>query len=367
MSKEERRALARASRRLYGPLRPSPAEMLREAAAWCEAHGVEWDAYGSGEVITAFEARVAELLGYPAARFVPSGTLAQLVAMRVWCDRAGMHTFGMHPTSHLELHEERAYAHLHGLQAHLIGPRDRPMLAQHLEAVQEPLGAVLTELPIREAGGQLPTWSELEALKAAAKDRGVPLHVDGARLWGCAAAYDRPLHEVTAGFDSCYVSFYKDVGALSGAMLLGPTALIDDAKRWQRRHGGNLHSLLPNVVTAAMRLDATLEAMPARLAHTRALVAALAGIPGVRAYPDPPHTPMFHVVIDLEGEPAYEARDRVAREHGIWLFGGLFDGQATGTSRMEVSVQGAAMALEPSEVRRAMMALVGGPQASSAR
>ena len=62
------------------------------------------------------------MLGFEAARFLPSGTMAQQIAMRVWCERAGVRHFGMHPTSHLELHEERGYAHLHGLHAHAGGP-----------------------------------------------------------------------------------------------------------------------------------------------------------------------------------------------------------------------------------------------------
>ncbi|MEM6926053.1 MAG: beta-eliminating lyase-related protein [Myxococcota bacterium] len=335
----ERVKLRDSSRRLLHVARPSPAELLREAAAWCEEHGVSWDSYGSGAVIQELEARVAALLGYPAARFLPSGTMAQSIALRVWCDRAGRRTFGMHPTAHVELHEERGYSHLHGLHGRLVGPRDRPLLAPHLEAVAEPLGAVLTELPIREAGGQLPSWEELEALKRATADRGVPLHLDGARLWCCGAAYDRPLDAITSGFASTYVSFYKSVGALPGAMLLGPADFVAEAAVWQRRMGGNLHSLLPSAVTATMRLDATLQSMPGRLAGARAVAAAMADLPGLRGFPDPPHTPLFHVLIERDRSAAYAARDHVAREHGVWLFSGLSEGPLPGTSRWEITIE----------------------------
>lgn len=357
MTPEARKALRKASRVLAGDPRPTPAELLGQAAAWCEAHDIEWDAYGKGAVLQDFEAKVAALLGYPAARFVPSGTLAQVVAMRVWCDRARVGTFGMHPTSHVELHEERGYAHLMGLNARLVGPADRPLLAEHLAEVKEPLGALLTELPIREAGGQLPTWDQLEALKAAARERGVPLHLDGARLWCCGAAYDRPLKDITRGFESCYVSFYKSVGALPGAMLLGPEDMVAEATVWQRRMGGNLYTLAPHAVTAAMRLDDALAAMPSRLAGARGLVAALADVPGVRAFPDPPHTHLFHILLELDREVALAARDRVAQTHGIWLFGGGAPGPMPGTFRLEITVGRSTLALDPKDVRDAFAAL----------
>ena len=341
----------------FGGSGPIPAAVLSRAAEWCREHDITWDAYGTGAVIESFEARVADLLGYPAARFMPSGTMAQPIALRVWCDRSGVRTFAMHPTSHLELHEQRGYAALHGLQAALVGPRDRPLLAEHLGSVVEPIGALLTELPIREAGGQLPSWDELTALKAAARDRGVALHLDGARLWCCGAAYDRPLDQITEGFDSCYVSFYKGIGALSGSMLLGPPDLIAQAKVWQRRMGGNLFSLLPNVVTAAMRLDAALASMPDRLAGARRLAVALGDLPGVRVYPDPPHTHLFHLVIDLEGQAAADARDRVAQTHGLWLYGGLREGQVPGTSRIEITVDETTLALDLQQIRQAFAAL----------
>ncbi|MEN0061080.1 MAG: beta-eliminating lyase-related protein [Myxococcota bacterium] len=343
----------RSSRMFRGDLRPSPAELLRDAAAWCEAHDVTWDAYGTGKALQAFEARVAQLLGYPAARFMPSGTMAQTVALRIWCERKGIRTFGMHPTSHVELHEERAYGHVHQLHATLVGPQDRPLVAKHLRAVTEPLGALLTELPIREAAGQLPTWEELQALKDLAAARNLPLHLDGARLWCCGVAYERPLHEITAGFSSCYVSFYKSVGALPGAMLLGPEDFIAEAHLWQRRLGGNLYSFAPNVATAALRLDAALASMPARLAGAKAIVAALADLPGLTPFPSPPHTHLFHMLIDRSPEQAYEARDRVAEELGIWLFRGVSPGPVPGTSRFEVSVGSATLSLEVAEIRQA--------------
>jgi len=339
-----------------GPRRP--ADLLARAAAWCRDNDVEFDQYGTGPVIEDLEARVADLLGFPAARFLPSGTLAQPMALRIWSDRAGGLPVGMHPTAHLELHEERGYARLWGLQATLVGPRDRPLLARHLEAVPERLAALLVELPIREAGGQLPTWDQLTALKAAARSRRTRLHLDGARLWECGPAYGRPYSAICEGFDSCYVSFYKGVGALAGSMLLGPRDFIADAHVWQRRAGGNLWSQVASVATAAMLLDERLARMPAWLGHARAIADALRGLPGLRLLPDPPHVNMLHVYLPFPPDVAARARDRVAEEHAAWLFSDARPGQMPGTSCFEWYLGEAAMAWEPEALRAAYARLL---------
>lgn len=361
LSADERTALRAGCRRFLAPLWTGrPGDALRAAADWCDANDATFDVYGEGAALQQLEARVAERVGFEAARWMPSGTMAQQIALRIWTEDAGHPHVGMHPTSHVELHEERGYAHLHGLRVTLVGPRDRPMLAEHLAAVPGPLAALLIELPIREAGGQLPTWDELEALKAAAQARGIPLHVDGARLWSCAPAYERTLPELTAGASSCYVSMYKGIGAISGAVLLGSRSFVDRAIVWQRRHGGTLVTQLPSVATAAMQLEARLARMPEWLAHARAVVAAVGGLPGLRVLPDPPHTELFHVFLALDPEVALIARDRVAQEQGIWLFERVRAGEMPGTCRFELSMGEAGLAIAPEEARTAFEALLRG-------
>jgi len=338
-------------RHVHGHGPRTPADLLQQAAAWCRDHDIGFDVYGTGEVIEAFEAKVAGLLGYEAGRFMPSGVMAQTVALKVWARRAGHDHVGMHPTSHLERHEERSYSHLYGLRATLVGPADRPMLAEHLDAVREPLAALLVELPIRESGGQLPSWEELEALKAAAAHRGVPLHLDGARLWSCAPAYVKSHDQICAGFASTYVSFYKSVGGLSGAMLLGDRSFIDEAAVWQRRAGGTLWSQIASVATAAARLDEAVARMPTWVSHAKALAAAIHEVPGVTVWPHPPHTNLFHVIAEGDVAAAVEGRQRVESALGIRLFGGPRPGPLPGTFRTEVSVFEPALQVSANDVR----------------
>lgn len=360
---DERRALRDRCRWVHGPGPRTPGQELARVAAWCDANQVSFDAYGEGALVQDFEAQVAERLGAEAARFMPSGTMAQQIALRVWCERAGRRHFGMHPTSHVELHEQRGYARLHGLEATLVGPAGSPLLAEHFEAVAEPLAALLVELPIREAGGQLPSWEQLEALKTAMGSSHTKLHLDGARLWECAPFYGRSYEAICAGFDSVYVSFYKGIGALAGAMLLGPRDFIEEAKRWQRRCGGNLVTLTPSVASAAMQLEERIAGMPRLHARALSMAEALSAVEGVSALPDPPHTNMMHVFLRCDAEAAQDARDRFAEARGVWLFGGARPADAPGTCRIELYVGEAALEVKDEEIVEGFRAVLSAPQA----
>ena len=354
---ERRKALRRSSRPIHAHGTPDSVGDLARVAAWCAEHDVEQDVYGTGAAIQAFEAKLAALFGMESARFMPSGTMAQGIAMRLWCGVGGH--FGMHPTSHLELHEQRGYSHLLGLRATLVGPAARVMLAADLAAVPEALAALVIELPTRENGGQLPSWDELVELCDLARGRGIKLHLDGARIWEAQAAFARPFDEIAALFDSVYVSFYKGIGALPGAMLLGPPAFIDEAALWQRRLGGNLYTLLPNVASAASQLDDRLARFPAHRERALRLAASLSDVPGVRLLPDPPHVSMMHVVLDLGPHDALEARDRVAESTGLWLFGGARPRDVPDESFFELSVGEAVMSVGDDEIAAAFRALLG--------
>lgn len=82
---------------------PGPAEEFRALAHWFDANDQRHDHYGEGELVQGFERKVAALLGKPAALFVPSGVMAQLIALRIWTEAARLDRFGIHPTSHLVL------------------------------------------------------------------------------------------------------------------------------------------------------------------------------------------------------------------------------------------------------------------------
>ena len=291
----------------------------RFVTAWSVPSPPDGDRYGEGGAVERLEARVAELLGKEAAAFFPSGTMAQQVALRVHCDRVGRRTVAFHPQCHLEVHEEKGYLHLHGLHARLVGNRDRLITLEALEEIAEPVGVLLLELPQRDLGGQLPAWDDLAAQIAWARDRGAALHLDGARLWQCEPFYGKSFAEISALFDTVYVSMYKDLGGLAGCLLAGPEDVVAEARVWRVRHGGRLATVAPLAVSGLQGLDELLPRMPEFVAKARELGEALAEVDGVRVVPDPPQVAMLHVYVEGEPERLREAALDIAEETSTFL------------------------------------------------
>jgi threonine aldolase len=265
------------------------------------------DNYGQGALIEQFEREVAGLLGKAAAAFLPSGTMAQQIALRIWSERSGRATVAYHPLCHLEVSEEKGYERLHGLHARLVGHPRRLLTLDDLRGVAEPLAALLLELPQHSLGGMLPEWDELVAQAEWAHARGTALHLDGARLWEAAPYYERSYAEVAALFDSVYVSFYKGIGGLAGAALAGSEDVIAEARVWRVRHGGRVIHLFPYVLAARAGLRRRLSRFPHYHTRAVAIAASLAALPGVTIKPNPPQVHMMHVY--LRG-----ARDHMLRE-----------------------------------------------------
>ncbi|AMP03811.1 threonine aldolase family protein [Collimonas pratensis] len=323
-------------------------------AAWCEAHDIQHDSYGEGQLIQDFENKVAALLGFEAACFVITGTMAQTIALRVACQDKNNRLVALHPTAHILRHESSNYQLLDHFKVLQVGSPFRPWTADDLKAVPDRLGAALYELPMREIGGQLPAWEQLQALKEYCREKNIHLHMDGARLWEAAAGYGQPLASVAAGFDSAYVSLYKGLGGLGGAMLLGKRDFIGRAAEWMKRMGGNLYQRSPYVVAAAMQFDEKLARMPAYLQRTRELYQLLARYPHWQVNPRQPHCNMLHLYFPVEREAANAARDQLARERGVWLFGRASDAALPQQSYIEWYVGEALLALSDQQVIAAL-------------
>ncbi|QSQ26104.1 beta-1,3-galactosyltransferase [Pyxidicoccus parkwayensis] len=313
-------------------------EELIRIGEWLKRQGVARDFYGSGEFIQAFEKKVAGLLGFEDGCYMPTGTMGQLIVLRMYADASGNRRVGLHPSSHHILHEDDAHAVLHNLREVVLCPWTRPLLASDVRDAKDPLGTVSVELPVRWLGGQLQTWEQLEELKQTCREKGVKLHMDGARLWESQPFYGRSYADICRGFDSVYVSFYKMVGALSGAMVLGSADFIKTARVWRHRHGGNLFQMLPYVASAAMRLDEVLPKIPGYVKRTKSLTEALAADTRITVLPRPVQTNMFRVY--LRGDPAVltRQRDKIAREDKVWVSNGFGPTRVPGVCETELQV-----------------------------
>ncbi|MGX9887255.1 threonine aldolase family protein [Streptomyces sp. NPDC002276] len=317
------------------------------------------DMYGS-EVVETLEKRVAELLGKEAAAFFPTGTMAQQVALRCWAGRTGNPTVAVHPLAHPEVHERNAFSQVSGLRPVHVTSEPRQPTADEVHDFPEPFGALMLELPLRDAGFVLPTWEELTALVDAAHERDAVVHFDGARLWESTTHFGRPLDEIAGLADSVYVSFYKSLDALGGAALAGPKTLIDEAKTWRHRYGGAVFQQFPTVLTALAGLDRELPRLPSYVAHARVVAEALregfaaAGVPWTRVHPEQPHTPDFQVWLPYDRDAVTEAAIRQAEETRTALFANPWDAKGPGLAVTEVYVRAAALEWTAEDVKAAV-------------
>lgn len=358
-------ALRACPRILANPPRENLAERLaRLVSESADAYDLTGplDFYGDEDgVVGELERRVAELLGTQAAAYFPSGTMAQQVALRIWAARTGNPLVALHPLAHPEQYERDALKAVSGLRT--VHPTRDPRMpsADEVRDLDEPFGTLMLELPLRVAGFVLPTWEELTQTVAAARERDAVVHFDGARLWECAPHFGRSLADIAGLADSVYVSFYKSLGALSGAALAAPADVVAEAKAWRHRYGGQIYQQFPAALSALAGLRNELPRLPSYVAHAalvaRALREGLAegGANWPRTYPDVPHTHEFQVWLPYPEDVLNAAALAQAEERGESLFGRaeFFEPRLPGLSMTEVSVEAGTLAWTEADIRAA--------------
>lgn len=177
----------------------------------------------------------------------------------------------------------------------------------------------------RYNGGACVAWEDVVAISRWCRERGIRLHLDGARLWEAQAYYQRDWPDICSLFDSVYVSFYKGLGAMAGAMLLGNHSFIQRARIWQRRMGGNVYTSLPYEISARWALESNLMTFAARTNKMRSTIMQMnryfvvTGWP-IRFDPPSPHTCMVHVYLRGKRHFLELARDQVLEVSRIQLF-----------------------------------------------
>ncbi|WP_018751711.1 beta-eliminating lyase-related protein [Paenibacillus sanguinis] len=282
--------------------------------------GLDSDMYGKGQAIEDFEAKMAGVLGKEAAAFFPSGTMAQQIALRIWCDQRGTKRVAYHPLCHLEIHEEDGLKKLHGIEPTLLASPNRLIRLPDVHSlVGKEIACLLLELPQREIGGQLPPFAELEAISSYCREHGIKLHLDGARLFEILPYYQRTAAEVCALFDSVYISFYKGLGGIAGAILAGGHELVDESRIWKRRHGGDLISLYPYFLSADYYYELRVGKMEQYYQQARELAQLYNRCRHISTLPKVPVSNMFHVHADLPKKQLEQLLLEVYRETGIGL------------------------------------------------
>lgn len=336
----------------------TPAAMFGALAAFAEEHAIEWDRYGERGAVAQLESDVAELLGKPAAVMFPSGIMAQQATLRAWCDRSGSRRVALPDLSHLVHHEQDGPRRVLDLELEWLTTGRQTPTAEALAAIGGRLGAAMVELPLRDAGCLLPTWGELVELSAAARERGVPLHADGARIWESVPHWDRTLVEAADLVDSMYVSLYKGLGGSSGALVVCPEDLAGELRSWRARMGGTIFSMTTAAVGGLMGLREHLSKFGDYRAWAIDLAAALHEH-GISTFPEVPHIATFLAYAPGTADEVNERVVAFAEQRGIVPSGLWRDTEVPGWVETELTCYESAINRDPAEVAGLMAAAVG--------
>ena len=260
---------------------------MRRAMAEAE---VGDDVYGEDPTVVRLQDLVASRLGFEAGLWVPTGVMANEIAIRV-LTRPGQEVLA-EERSHVVQFELAGMAVLSGVMPRIVRTPDGHINGDDVRAARRPpsymrsdLGLVVLENTHNFAGGTVAGAGLMQDAIAAAHDAGVPVHVDGARLWNASVALGVPLASLVAGADSAMVTLSKGLCAPAGSVLVSTRARIDEARRVRKQLGGGMRQV--GILAAAGLVG--VESMVDRLAedHGNAalLAEALAGCRGVRVRP----------------------------------------------------------------------------------
>ena len=281
-----------------------PTAAMREAMLAAE---VGDDVYGEDPSVNRLQERVAHALGFEAALFAPSGTQANLCALMAHCERGDEYIVGM--DAHTYKYEGGGAAVLGSIQ-----PQPIPHAADGtlpLDAVAAAIKPVdphfaRTRLLCLENtwhGRALPL-DYLDRARDFARDKGLALHLDGARLFNAAVASHVPARGIAGHFDSVSVCFSKGLGAPVGSVLAGSMALVERARRWRKVAGGAMRQA--GLLAAAC--EYALDHHVARLADDHARAARLAeGLRNAGIEVQAQHTNMVFVAMPAARQPALKA------------------------------------------------------------
>jgi len=286
--------------------KPTPA--MRRAMAEAE---VGDDVLDGDPTVQRLEARVAAMLGKAQGLYFPTGTMANQAAL--WLlGESGTEVY-CHDDSHIVNWEIAGTAALAGLQVRLV--RGGPMMdADALRAAFRPYSVhapraslVCAENTHNGAGGMVTSLDRLRAIQEVAASQGLPLHLDGARLWNAHVATGTPLADFAACAATVMVSFSKGLGAPVGACLVGDAGPMKRAREVRKRFGGGMRQSGILAAAALHGLDHHLPRLHEDHARARQLAAALVNVPGVSVVP--PDTNI--VMIDLlAGQTAMQVVER---------------------------------------------------------
>jgi threonine aldolase len=294
-----------------------PSEAMRRAMAAAE---VGDDVFEEDPTVRRLEESVAEIVGFPAALFTPSGTMANQIAMRIHAPPAT--EVLMEERSHPFHFEMAGMASLSGLLPRPIPSRDGILEAEAVLAAVQPdvsykprSSLLVLENTHNLWGGKVYRRRNVEPLLEAARRARLAVHLDGARLWNAAVAAGESERELARGFDSVTVTFSKGLGAPVGSAVVGSKSFGKEARRVRKLFGGGMRQV---GVLAAAALRSLENRWRLAEDHERAqrLARSIAELPGLNL--DPTSVETNIVIFEVADASSFVAR---LKEKGVLAAG----------------------------------------------
>ncbi|MBI5830802.1 MAG: low-specificity L-threonine aldolase [Armatimonadetes bacterium] len=288
-----------------------PTRAMREAMAWAE---VGDDVFGDDPTVQRLEARVAALLGKEAAVFTPSGTMANQIAVRTHTEPGD--EILLEGNAHITYYEAGGPAALAGVSCRCLNGLRGVFTATDVEAALRPpdqhfppTKLVCLENTHNRGGGAIWPLARIREVADVARQHGLRLHLDGARLWNAAVATGLEERDYAEHFDSVSVCFSKGLGAPVGSALCGSREFILRARRFRKMLGGGMRQAGILAAGALYALEHQRSRLAEDHANARTLAEALAGLPGVELDPGSVQTNI--VSFDVPAMPAKELAARL--------------------------------------------------------
>jgi len=275
---------------LYSDTQTRPTAAMRRGMA--EAEVGDEQSFADPTVNRLCE-RSAELLGFEAAVFLPSGTMCNAIAFRLHIGPGGDEVI-LHRTSHPIIAEAGGPAAISGAVIHPVdgdgGRFDADTVRGALRTGRDrytPRSRLISvEQTTNVAGGRVWPLEQVRSVLDVAAEAGLRTHLDGARLMNAVVASGVPAHEWTRGFDTAWLDFTKGLGAPVGAVLVGSRELIDEAWRYKQMWGGAMRQAGIIAAGALHALDHHVDRLAEDHENAQVLARGLAGIPGVELDPE---------------------------------------------------------------------------------
>jgi len=285
-----------------------PEEYINELAKIYTATKFEPDWYGVGGAVAALENKMATITGKEKAIFMPSGTMANQLAISIL---SGENTkIYVQDTSHVYRDEADAAQSVYNKRLMPLAPGEPFFTAQqlqnsiesldHQEVFKSGIGAVSLENPVRRSDGKSVPIEEIRKISAYCRDRNIKLHLDGARVFIASAWTGVSVKDYASYFDTVYISLYKYFGATGGAVLCGNKDVIDKMPHLIKVHGGTMFGNWANAAMALNRIEGFEIRMRNAIQRSSEIFGALNKISGIQVSPLPGGTNIYSLDLSKE-------------------------------------------------------------------